>query len=118
MRNLSEQQAFASKAAPGWVLVEPVQLSSERKSSGGIALVQNFDKNFALMKYGRIVSCGEYYDARSGGEHFQGWPLDPGTLVCYHPHTEWLMSCVDSSRTILAFKANDVIAVVGRDGDL
>ena len=111
MRNLAESELSEFRAGPGWLVVDVLDAEAEKKSAGGIVIPQNHNVNTALMRYAKVVSCGAYYDARSGAAGFDGWPLEAGTVICYHPHTEWAFSNIDTSRRIIAIKCNDVIAV-------
>lgn len=114
MRNLKEAEVSEMRAGPGWLIVDLLDTEDTKKSAGGLHLPQMHARQVGLMKYAVVVSCGEFFEPRCGAQRYEGWPLEKGTVICFHPHSEWSFSNIDTSMKLLAIKCTDVLAVVPR----
>lgn len=99
------------KAAPGFVLVEPIQDAGYKSTAGGVLVVESCDTNRSMVARARVISAGVYLTHRSDRKIYdEGW-LRPGTEVEYIPSETWTLRGVASGRTVLAIRSQHVLTI-------
>lgn len=112
--HLTAELLETAKAQRGWLICRKIDPTGEVKTKGGIVIPVDDKKNYKMC-IGEVVSCGEYYDAKSGdGEKHKGWPLKRGTVVMFHPHSPWEppMGDGNTENNFVCIKSIDVMATL------
>ena len=109
----SNRKAFdleSYEAAPGFVIIEPIQDAGERKSEGGIIITEDCSKNASIVARAIVVSSGEFVTGRADRVlREKGW-LKPGTEIQYIPCECWTLRGTEG-RTLLAIRSQYVLTV-------
>lgn len=98
------------EAAPGFVIIEPIQDKGERKSEGGIIIAEDCTKNASIVARAIVVSSGEFITGRADRcLRDKGW-LKAGTEIQYIPCECWTLRGTDG-KTLLAIRSQYVLTV-------